>query len=1149
MDFLNEFAKKYIIIHTHKIFPHLIPRLDEISKALESLIQGIGFTKFKSLLQDVSNEDVIYLYFRDDKRRFLTAQEKKEISSDVGPDLSSFLSRKDRLLSAYMQVGQRIMEIENNLKTFPEITYSVSEKKKNIEYSITKSLNNSVFPLEPNDALEIFNMNFDDLYFSSIIYTNNDGKKYYRINRVNRSDISRDMLEEKYPKNSLIFFFPKQKIILETENSILTITTDTPNNIWFDVFRKKFRNFTFHEQFQNDKISGKITFNLPSRLDLDIFYQKIILDPLVSFFFYVDERQNPWASKVKNYGLRFRDYNESIVIKTQYVENEMHDLNFAYSDLPDVKIKVPIVRRENGFTVLFDARGELAFQSFIYKFTRLLSYILEFKGETSIQKTNENISVPVYNKSSEQLVGRAGVIFGHARKYKGFEQSIQNGDFYKTKCKLISQPTLITEDEISEWQAYGREVAEFPPAHVKAEKRYYFVCINEENPYVYLITNKQDPDKKFPYLPCCQKRPTSYKSSSEYINYNSETPETQIKDKSTVRLLTSETILGQGQSGILDQTLEIFLNQIYGSDFNRIGVSPTSEDPNSFLYSVFYSVNKRYPSSQEIQTLRQHLSRLPPEVYKQELYDWSNEKIQNYLLDNNQFIDPYLFYRGLEIIFSVSIYVFSKMNYEPPIENNPISLDQQKASFATLELPRCRYMHVSSFRDVPAVCIYKNHGTNRTLNNKPTCELIVSNSSTLFPDQSLALYNRLKQMAFPYEWVDKIGYSDPYDTDWEHFFSNTQLGPILNQELDGYGKAIKLIFKKWILGIPPSQPLYLPNPEKIHPELPNRCEVLSFFNLTNFLPDIDGLWIPFNGNNKGIKIYCKMEISGPIISITSQIENLINMKNKTSTLMQIINWLWRSDNSPIFSNWWLEHAVVKPKEIFEEIPFPRISLNNRAFPQDISSFEERISRIGFWWPFFFYRHKIHVSPELYSRIDNFFTHEENLTDIIDPFTIPHKTIRELIPTATDFKIYDDIIFDNQQNAIEWISYQENNILNRSSLMNVNIIYEKIDPKMYNTSIPYLFKDDIGKIYIVQNVDRHYISALRIAIYWREHNKNPGIRYLKNKDLPPLGNLSYVMYIPNETGIEVYENHSNGRQDYYQIIQYGTDYYGAMLPLR
>ena len=153
--------------------------------------------------------------------------------------------------------------------------------------------------------------------------------------------------------------------------------------------------------------------------------------------------------------------------------------------------------------------------------------------------------------------------------------------------------------------------------------------------------------------------------------------------------------------------------------------------PGSLIHCVAFAVqdpeymNRDEKEKEEYVTIRrrQIAEMVDPLTYKQELYDMDTKEITRRVGDPEVFLDPYLYYRGVEELFQVNIFVFNP--------NEPLQPITGIQTFNTpgpiVEVPRCKLSHIRIPRlDRRSIIILKHWGAETDALRYPHCELIVS---------------------------------------------------------------------------------------------------------------------------------------------------------------------------------------------------------------------------------------------------------------------------------------------------------------------------------------------------------------------------------------------------------------------------------------
>lgn len=1090
------------------------------------------------------------------------------------------------------KIGIIINTIETQLANITPVEYKETEINEIQSYTFTLLEGKKV---SVYDACVIFNSLKVSNRFPLIIYVNSIKKIISRINpQYSISFPADNIFKIDFPPNSLTLFSENgDYTIFDFNKGKFSMKIKSGSN---DDRLKKLSTYLNMLEFKEDtgirRIKGTVSFFTDKIINYYALYNFFITDYTASILFFVNEMSKPWCANDRFYAF-FRDFGEEM-LNPALVSNSNRYL----------RISIPTEKRDNkvtGFTINFSTKNREMIKPFLYKMSRLLNLITGIPQ--TITKNTQITKSKVYIKPIFKLNEHAPELFKIEKKIRGETSLIPDGKRYCRKCLAGMQPIIIEADEVETWRKYGREPKLFPPVEWGLPNQYWLVCPLEEFPNLNFYLNEQDVTGVVKTLPCCKKQE---ETDSKINNL------TSLKVNSRPNITDAPNdLLG---IGMLNDAFSNFLINSFNSDINikfkKMGTSILSIEEsilNSFITSIIIATGKNLDQSNPLKEfsheelmkqaiiIRQKMAQLPTDIYKQELYDMSDNEIIESILNPKTFIDPYLYYRGLEILFGVQIFVFSSDKGR----KTPFSNAEKMLPIPTLEIPRCKDMHIRHKNDNPILCIYKNYGTSmQNLFTIPTCELIVyshgsdsknynksiNNNNTLFFD---SIFKLLKTVCLPYEWYDnnknieETCLEDPYSTiNWQTYDFG-ELGPILGQEIDMYGKTFALIFDRWTLLIPPTQPLFITDYDKegnINTKIVRIYDNINYVTLSGGkskrpIPlsideakevfeyseeDIDGIWIPFNGIDKGIKVIC-ISKSIPSEHAFNDCMKIVDRKNKTSILLQLVNWLWRSDwngiSFPVFKQWWKEHAVIDRKEIFNSIPDTLVNCNNMMLPE-LNSFDERIVALAKIWPFFFYGRKIHVSPNLFRLIENSFNIEDIYSRGLTPNDIYgqiHRFIIGLIPTDSDYKRNDDIILTEIDHIKDWINRNTSILYKYRSLTNANIIEESILPTFKSNYEPFLFKNKNGKIYIVQNSLRKSSlpeeAAIHIAQYWKDHGRNPGSYYNNSNLSINFNSIKYIAYTNTHNGISIYKNNTNGSTDYLEIFRYPDEQtFAALLPI-
>jgi hypothetical protein len=581
-------------------------------------------------------------------------------------------------------------------------------------------------------------------------------------------------------------------------------------------------------------------------------------------------------------------------------------------------------------------------------------------------------------------------------------------DVFKTRwardCQLSQgkQPIVIKNDEVAEWREFlvhssskntyeTRQVMPFPPIPPSEDGehenvltidpndervKYWVVCPNPQNSYPSLKAPRDDKDAEYPYLPCCGKTNQLAKNNSPYYDFYSEK---KIKvGNAKYSLTTSKVLKFPKRLGSIGNVLNLLL-QFYtdvenvSQVFKRYG---TPMGTNSLIHSILYATSDvGYGNLRDDETKDKYASSvrryiadsIDPNLLKQELYDMTDEEIIAEIRDETVNFTSSKFYRALEEVFGINIYVFDPKKSSSSDEEENMSV----------EIPRSKVFHVRPYRlERPTVLIFKQTISKKNEEENFHYELIVAKHTTpgsdeefreikrkkrkvvnpskesftfIFGEQMNGLiYKILMTSAQSYVWsfpenkaVENkkvITRVNPFSKlDWENIFKNY---PIVSQRLDSYGKMRVIgvqISKSFIMtvSIPPSQPLNLPYLEEV--TTVNEKDAVEIFGPPSGVSST-GLWYPILDYVYGVFIPTKIPKDGKINVKPRPIKSKkieINKKNRPNP---------RVSPRPI--------ARVSPRPIKIEKkksnidPIIKVPFQNEKFLLDYVNGEERVITEG-----------------------------------------------------------------------------------------------------------------------------------------------------------------------------------------------------------
>lgn len=363
----------------------------------------------------------------------------------------------------------------------------------------------------------------------------------------------------------------------------------------------------------------------------------------------------------------------------------------------------------------------------------------------------------------------------------------------------------------------------------------WVACPLDKSPFIGLKDNPNETRDQYPYVPkCFDTLKTSQAISGKvtryqkyYLGFKEERTRQKVEN-----ILVTNKILKPGHKGQLDEKGEInaILNQypskISKSVFLRYGV-PIS--PNSLLHSVLLALGdpeyyKKVGTEQKeayVRRVRKYIAtKIYPGLLKQELYDRTLSEIWAMLCDVTSFLDPSIFYRALEVVFNINIYVYGYTTGK----------DGKKAKQGKMVLPRHKIFHTQPYRDRPTILILKNSGSETDVLEYPQSELIIEDIKGAKPvmvfkeEMGRINYDVLQQTARIFTW--KISKANTLEVHQNTYLKATQkysepdYSALIDhqgryQVLDDYGKLRGLVFSSVdgqgvTMLFDPSQPVNLP---------------------------------------------------------------------------------------------------------------------------------------------------------------------------------------------------------------------------------------------------------------------------------------------------------------------------------------------------
>lgn len=781
---------------------------------------------------------------------------------------------------------------------------------------------------------------------------------------------------------------------------------------------------------------------------------------------------------------------------------------------------------------------------------------------------------------------------------------------YARKCQGGQQPTIINADEIEYWENLPigdtsdyHQVMVFPKSPEEGQQ-FNYICTNEQFPYPGVKINKELPNRdKYPYIPCCFKTNQIDDDNSEYSAYLDDVVPDLTVGARADKTIDTLRILKPNKNGALPKAITDILKN-YSDESVKMLRYGIIFSPNSLLHCVCIAIddpnyiNQPTDESKEyyVSTIRSYISKtVYPSLLRQELYDYTDDEIISSLEDNRSFLDPALFYRAVEETFNINIYVFI-----PPV---PDDLND----FGNLEIPRHKIFHSRPPRlNRGSILIMKNRGSESDTLPYPQCELIVDYDHDNLEIMKFfginmteichgILTETLKTMTWNMESDISLSVHNNiyYYIDHLNIFQvNGVKIPAVSQFIDNDGKmrAITLNMatsqdqarpsddRQQLLTIAtlPSQPENLPmSYEVVRPRIDNVIKIFGpptgvTRDLNN---NVDGLWIQIMDLTfgeyipvlpaPGLEDY-PIGPANPILpqetrtlsnvnSVTTRIRKL---RKTLNIIVQVTRWLYelartkQAIDPNIFAN---QYMGLDPNPVSDSAESYDLSRLSRKFP-DVETIQQALEIMQRQAPTLVgsgdgQSKIVMYNAEFADRMIKMLRDYSNLRIGMQPEY--KKYIDNFYEIATDFTpLPNSKVFVGSQDLKLWL----NSLRTTQNYNRFFNIRTKLNIALGFTIDPMLFRDEDGKIYIIQNpVGGSRMKALSIANVWYYQRINIGNSPEPIKDYP----VHLIYAISSNSTLTAIDNTTRGSSIYVKILYYGSpqEYnsgklarYGALLDI-
>lgn len=786
---------------------------------------------------------------------------------------------------------------------------------------------------------------------------------------------------------------------------------------------------------------------------------------------------------------------------------------------------------------------------------------IETNTELSTRKGRRVITKDIFEKKFKQLRAEADELT------PGLFDKNKVG--YTRRCDCKKQPIIVSDKEADLWkdrvftvkgETLPRQIGEFPPNSSK----FLYVCPSDEYPFPTVIEN-QNPDtsKVYPYVPCCAETDNINNSNSKYNNYD-KTKEPG-KTNRNYEISTMKK-LDYSRIGDIPSIIQDLLNteNVEPFKFKRFGIG---QSINALIHCVMKAINdvnyvgflNMEDKEKYCQNVRDNIQELLPhyhQVVSQECYDYTPGMIDREIKNKKEFFDSSKYYRILEELFQVNIFVFMVSR-------------ENKTEETILEVPKHMLTHIRNFRDDrKSIIVIKHMGGELESLPYPQYDLIFNTQELqetkksvsdvkpiyLFDSQitslmfkALKLYN--SNFVFNIEGENIESRFSPFsEVNWIKIFEDFELE---SQNIDSYGKlrSLNLKFRDIFLTVymPPFQPLNLPISDKVYKT--EYTTILEIFGQP-YSEIATGLWYSIIDFNHGVFIPCNTDSTEtkpvdpvPIKSSIkdNQIQIFREAEKYSKMLLQLIEWGLRSNKILNLS----DYLSKKDLYLVEDTNV----LSNTKPIKLISYVTEKgdFNYLNSIWPEYFKGNRVHLYPSLYNKVVQFFERRYTETDGLS--LAPNPYLNGVFEYEWDFISYpSNRVLIGYKNISLWLDIRSRNFNNEVQ------ISTELTSNLFANPEPFLYHDISGgdkrRMYLIQKVrDGNFNRALECGNQWRLNRYNPGYdAELINREFIP--HIIYSVTSGNNIDIESENDYQIGRgeKSFVMVLRVDFNYYAAMLQL-
>lgn len=816
----------------------------------------------------------------------------------------------------------------------------------------------------------------------------------------------------------------------------------------------------------------------------------LINDEYFAPYFYMEENFTPFAFK-KKLLIYYKSLLKKDVSIEEKVESNYASVSAWYTKretTKDQRIVFLDVIKSKTKTVDYDAGQEyLSFSitnaesqevlnQFMLVFKLIMEYYLTIREDILAYYKSHLGDYQISSvKSTANRVGGRTSKSGNLQKLKEQAPEIFVKG-YSTPCQANYHPRILNKEEEEEYVRKGRDVITFPINPDPGQKQYVMGCPGDDRPHIGVFANKIEINNgKFPYLPCCYQKDHIHRPTSAWAKYVEGVAPTKInKGAKADKKLVTNKFLSEGSIGYLPKSVSNILEQGSTSnvEYSRFGVI---RSPSSLLHCVLYAIgDEEYMRRDEkgrikyVSAARRWMAEnVYPGLLKQQMYDYQEAEITDYLLDEEQFLDPNYVYRAIEVLFELNLYTFSP---PPPGDEGGVG---------EFELPRfSSFLCKSHNPSLPTLLLLRTTGAASDKLKYPQMEFIVASSSSTFTtlfDKEFGEYcygvmRRILNTKYSRYNPQTRNISTYDDTLFSLDYSSIFNLPIEAQHIDTYGKmrGLNLRIGKDLYTVmtPPGENLNLPITSTIYV---SNGSFMKGFKLVETKEE--GRYYKLVGDET---VLVPSEVPFDETPVTDSITYL---KKTLYVYKQVLLWVYSKYKGTI-ENFFRDSVIVDEeynswsyefKNLKEKFPNSQTSNDALSYLSTVTNFSRRIK--GDKYSFIAYSERFKES--LQSYLKNAYRKNQPIVKLRGYYRDPNNFIQH--PNSQ--------VFVNRAQLDDFVSRSQGTSDKTKTILKTK--YDKLQD-------PYIYSDVDGKIYIVQNCNGGFFEiALTIGYRWSVDQYNPG----------------------------------------------------------